>query len=274
MPPANGRYKIKPKRHHAYTVFIFVIGFLLPPFAVAARFGIGKDFWINVLLTICGYVPGQIHNFYIQTIRDNKNSRRTPQWALKHGLVDDSSINRRKKRKEWSHRYNDRLPQSVLDGAEFAPDQIPDSDPTPAPAPTVGGARSPAALWREDDSEGFYDRTKMDAPRETFHRHGSHLAGNKPKKGWRFDGGFPDEDAQTGAGGSIYTEPERKSWKKRSHRPSRQSSIDTAGTPRYGSRVWEDPLANGSNHEDAIVPRANGSTAQTNRVGDGLDHEF
>ncbi|ELU45683.1 hypothetical protein AG1IA_00282 [Rhizoctonia solani AG-1 IA] len=160
-------------------------------------------------------------------------------------------------------RYNDRLPQSVLDGAEFAPDQIPDSDPTPAPAPTVGGARSPAALWREDDSEGFYDRTKMDAPR-----------GNKPKKGWRFDGGFPDEDAQTGAGGSIYTEPERKSWKKRSHRPSRQSSIDTAGTPRYGSRVWEDPLANGSNHEDAIVPRANGSTAQTNRVGDGLDHEF
>ncbi|KAF8681202.1 Proteolipid membrane potential modulator [Rhizoctonia solani] len=263
MPPANGRHKIKPKRHHAYTVFIFVIGFLLPPFAVAARFGIGKDFWINVLLTICGYVPGQIHNFYIQTIRDNKNSRRTPQWALKHGLVDDSSINRRKKRKEWSHRYNDRLPQSVLDGAEFAPDQIPDSDPTPAPAPTVGGARSPAALWREDDSEGFYDRTKMDAPR-----------GNKPKKGWRFDGGFPDEDAQTGAGGSIYTEPERKSWKKRSHRPSRQSSIDTAGTPRYGSRVWEDPLANGSNHEDAIVPRANGSTAQTNRVGDGLDHEF
>ena len=26
--------------------------------AVAARFGIGKDFWINVLLTVCGYVPG------------------------------------------------------------------------------------------------------------------------------------------------------------------------------------------------------------------------
>jgi uncharacterized membrane protein YqaE (UPF0057 family) len=83
MPPPNvrpnDRYKVKPKRHHAYTVFIFVIGFLLPPFgespwwrvacdvrlvltlnpAVAARFGVGKDFWINVLLTICGYVPGE-----------------------------------------------------------------------------------------------------------------------------------------------------------------------------------------------------------------------
>ncbi|KAJ1308823.1 hypothetical protein OPQ81_004511 [Rhizoctonia solani] len=260
MAPANDRYKIKPKRHHAYTVFIFVIGFLLPPFAVAARFGIGKDFWINVLLTICGYVPGQIHNFYIQTIRDNKNTRRTPQWALKHGLVDDSSINRRKKRKEWSHRYNDRLPQSALDGAEFAPGQIP--DPEPAPVPTVGGAQSPAALWREEDSEGFYDRTKMDVPR-----------GNKPKKGWRFDGGFPDEDAQTGAGGSIYTEPERRSRKKRSHKPSRQSSVDTAATPRYGSRVWEDPLAN-SSHGEAIVSRANGSTGPAYRVGDGLDHDF
>ncbi|KAG8708550.1 hypothetical protein FRC11_006372 [Ceratobasidium sp. 423] len=216
MAPTNGRYKVKPKRHHAYTVFIFVIGFLLPPFAVAARFGIGKDFWINVLLTICGYIPGI---------------------------------------------YNDRLPQSALDGAEFAPDQIPDTEP--APAPTVGGAQSPAALWREDDSEGFYDRTKMDAPR-----------GNKPKKGWRFDGGFPDQDAQTGAGGSIYTEPERKSRKKRSHKPSRQSSIDTAGTPRYGSRVWEDPLGNGSSYGGTIVPRANGSAAPANRPGDGLDHEF
>lgn len=28
--------------------------------AVAARFGIGKDFWINVLLTLCGYIPGML----------------------------------------------------------------------------------------------------------------------------------------------------------------------------------------------------------------------
>lgn len=263
MPaPANGRYKVKPKRHHAYAVFIFVIGFLLPPFAVAARFGIGKDFWINVLLTICGYVPGQIHNFYIQTVRNNKNNRRTPQWAVRHGLVDDSTIKRHKKRSEWSHRYNDRLPQSALDGAEFAADQVPDADPPPAP--TMGGARSPAALWREDDSEGFYDRTKMDTPR-----------GNKSKKGWRFDGGFPDEDAATGAGGSIYTEPERRSKKRRSHKPSRQSSVDTGhgtGSPLYGSRVWEDPLAGTSGNGDAIVPRTNGTANKAG--GDGLDHQF
>lgn len=68
----------------------------------------------------------------------------------------------------FAARYNDRLPQSALDGAEFAPDQVPDADPPPAP--TMGGARSPAALWREDDSEGFYDRTKMDTPRGTHAR--------------------------------------------------------------------------------------------------------
>lgn len=130
-------------------------------------------------------LAGQIHNFYIQTVRDNKNSRRTPQWSVQHGLVDDSTMKRRKKRNEWSnryvpntvcrtssldpglYRYNDRLPQSALDGAEFAPDQIPDPE-RPAPTPTVGGARSPAALWREDDSEGFYDRTKVESPRGQY----------------------------------------------------------------------------------------------------------
>ena len=28
--------------------------------AVAARFGIGKDFWTNVVLTLCGYIPGKL----------------------------------------------------------------------------------------------------------------------------------------------------------------------------------------------------------------------
>lgn len=36
---------------------------LLP--AVAARFGIGKDFWLNLLLTICGYIPGMLIMFVL-----------------------------------------------------------------------------------------------------------------------------------------------------------------------------------------------------------------
>ncbi|KAJ7063311.1 hypothetical protein C8F01DRAFT_71152 [Mycena amicta] len=58
--------QLKPQRHHGYSVLLFILGTLLPPLAVAARFGIGSDFWLNLLLTICGYIPGHGHNFYIQ----------------------------------------------------------------------------------------------------------------------------------------------------------------------------------------------------------------
>lgn len=40
--------------------FYFVCTHSFSSPAVAARFGIGKDFWINILLTICGYIPGQL----------------------------------------------------------------------------------------------------------------------------------------------------------------------------------------------------------------------
>src|ERR1700744_2887714 len=86
MARPSGQNKLKPKRHHGYSVVLFILGTLFPPLgpsfplafisalevdsffptAVAARFGIGSDFWLNLLLTICGYFPGHGHNFYIQ----------------------------------------------------------------------------------------------------------------------------------------------------------------------------------------------------------------
>ena len=38
---------------------------LLPPLGVFLQVGIGKHFWINILLTLCGYLPGIIHAVYI-----------------------------------------------------------------------------------------------------------------------------------------------------------------------------------------------------------------
>ncbi|KAK0520801.1 plasma membrane proteolipid Pmp3 [Tilletia horrida] len=38
---------------------------LLPPLGVFLERGCGADFWINVLLTILGYLPGIIHALYI-----------------------------------------------------------------------------------------------------------------------------------------------------------------------------------------------------------------
>jgi len=38
---------------------------LLPPLGVFLQVGFGKHFWLNILLTLLGYIPGIIHAVYI-----------------------------------------------------------------------------------------------------------------------------------------------------------------------------------------------------------------
>ncbi|MFU8865980.1 MAG: YqaE/Pmp3 family membrane protein [Rhodobacterales bacterium] len=42
-----------------------IIAVILPPLGVFLQEGLGKHFWINILLTILGYVPGIVHAVYI-----------------------------------------------------------------------------------------------------------------------------------------------------------------------------------------------------------------
>ncbi|MEO0393174.1 MAG: YqaE/Pmp3 family membrane protein [Pseudomonadota bacterium] len=42
-----------------------LIAILLPPLGVFLQVGLGKHFWINILLTILGYLPGIVHAVYI-----------------------------------------------------------------------------------------------------------------------------------------------------------------------------------------------------------------
>lgn len=42
-----------------------ILSILLPPVGVFLQVGIGFHFWLNILLTILGYVPGIIHAIYI-----------------------------------------------------------------------------------------------------------------------------------------------------------------------------------------------------------------
>ncbi|SNX81299.1 Plasma membrane proteolipid 3 [Melanopsichium pennsylvanicum] len=42
-----------------------ILAIFLPPLGVFLERGCGADFWINVLLTILGYIPGIIHALYI-----------------------------------------------------------------------------------------------------------------------------------------------------------------------------------------------------------------
>jgi uncharacterized membrane protein YqaE (UPF0057 family) len=42
-----------------------IIAILLPPLGVFLQVGIGMHFWINILLTILGYIPGIVHAVWI-----------------------------------------------------------------------------------------------------------------------------------------------------------------------------------------------------------------
>lgn len=38
---------------------------IIPPLGVFLQVGLGKDFWINLVLTFLGYFPGLIHAIWI-----------------------------------------------------------------------------------------------------------------------------------------------------------------------------------------------------------------
>jgi len=42
-----------------------VVAIFLPPFVVGHKTGIDNEFWVNVVLTICGWVPGVLHAWYV-----------------------------------------------------------------------------------------------------------------------------------------------------------------------------------------------------------------
>jgi uncharacterized membrane protein YqaE (UPF0057 family) len=42
-----------------------VLAIVLPPLGVFLQVGLTKHFWINVLLTILGYIPGIVHAVWV-----------------------------------------------------------------------------------------------------------------------------------------------------------------------------------------------------------------
>jgi uncharacterized membrane protein YqaE (UPF0057 family) len=49
----------------------------LPPLGVFLQVGIGKHFWINIILTILGYIPGIVNAIWV--IAKNKQIKR---WQI------------------------------------------------------------------------------------------------------------------------------------------------------------------------------------------------
>lgn len=42
-----------------------LLSILLPPLGVFLQVGIGLHFWLNILLTLFGYIPGIVHAVWI-----------------------------------------------------------------------------------------------------------------------------------------------------------------------------------------------------------------
>jgi uncharacterized membrane protein YqaE (UPF0057 family) len=42
-----------------------ILAIILPPLGVFLQVGIGAQFWINILLTLLGYIPGIVHAVWI-----------------------------------------------------------------------------------------------------------------------------------------------------------------------------------------------------------------
>lgn len=63
LTPAYGT--LQPNLLPAMDILRIVLSVLLPPLGVFLQVGIGFHFWLNILLTLLGYIPGLIHAIWI-----------------------------------------------------------------------------------------------------------------------------------------------------------------------------------------------------------------
>jgi uncharacterized membrane protein YqaE (UPF0057 family) len=53
------------KKGGAMDFIRILFAILLPPLGVFLQVGLGFQFWLNIVLTLLGYIPGIIHAVYI-----------------------------------------------------------------------------------------------------------------------------------------------------------------------------------------------------------------
>jgi uncharacterized membrane protein YqaE (UPF0057 family) len=47
-----------------------VASVIIPPVGVFLKVGLGLHFWLNILLTLAGYIPGLVHDLWIIARKD------------------------------------------------------------------------------------------------------------------------------------------------------------------------------------------------------------
>jgi len=47
-------------------LLLVIMAIVLPPLAVGLKAGVGSQFILNVVLTLCVYLPGQLHALWVE----------------------------------------------------------------------------------------------------------------------------------------------------------------------------------------------------------------
>lgn len=70
-----------------------IAAIVLPPLGVFLQVGLGKHFWINVVLTLLGYLPGIVHAVWI-IFREPDHHRTVhhPRRDLRHHHRSDPGL--------------------------------------------------------------------------------------------------------------------------------------------------------------------------------------
>lgn len=48
-----------------FDVVRIILAVLIPPLGVFLKVGLGLHFWLNIVLTLLGYIPGLVHAIWI-----------------------------------------------------------------------------------------------------------------------------------------------------------------------------------------------------------------
>jgi hypothetical protein len=161
--------------------------------------------------------PGHCHNFYLQNIRNNKNHRRTPQWAQRHGLIDTSDIKRKERRSQWASRYEERNAQSTLQNQPVEDGQVADAASLNSSTDLTAQPRRDGELWNAEE-EQYYGQSNGSTSERRSNR-------------WHYPANFDDAET-TPALGSSTPKKKKKIKKDRFARTEDAYSITDETTPR------------------------------------------
>ena len=56
---------VRTKESASTDLFLIIIAIILPPVAMLLETGLSKQFLINLILTMIGFVPGVVHAVYV-----------------------------------------------------------------------------------------------------------------------------------------------------------------------------------------------------------------